>query len=202
VVRYLAPTLPSAVYVAIQGQFVIWLAATFGGTTNLAQVGALGRLGLLVGFFSNLGSVVFLPKLVQITDERTFRARFLQFGLFLATLAAALWTAADLFPHLFLLLLGPKYQGLTSELLIVVATAGVTLVGGYVVAVNNARSWNRWQVGALTFLVLCQVGLAISLPLNTTAGVLWFGLGSAAAGTLGQSVILLAGFTRPGWVRW
>ena len=63
---------------------MIWLAATFGGTTNLAQVGALGRLGLLVGFFSNLGQVVFLPKLVQIADERTFRARFFQFGLFLA----------------------------------------------------------------------------------------------------------------------
>ena len=202
VVRYLAPTLPSAVYFAIQGQFVIWLAATFGGTTNLAQVGALGRLGLLVGFFSNLGQVVFLPKLVQIADERTFRARFFQFGLFLAALAGALWLAAAMVPHLFLLLLGPNYAGLTNELLIVVGTSGVTLLGGYVVAVNNARSWNRWQVGALTFLVLCQIALALSLPLNTTAGVLWFGLGSAVAGTFAQSLILILGFARPRWVRW
>jgi O-antigen/teichoic acid export membrane protein len=202
VVRYLGPTLPGALYFAVQGQFVVWLAAGFGGTTNLAQVGALGRLGLLMGLFSGLIQVVFLPQLVRIADERLFRWRYAQFGAFLACLALALFAAAALFPRLFLLLLGPKYSGLDHELLLVLATSGFSLLGGYAVGVNNARSWNRWQPAAVGILALCQAALVFQLPLGTTSGVLWFGLISTVVACLLQLVTAVVGFSRPKWVRW
>ena len=202
VLRYLAPTLPSALYFAIQGQFVVWLAAAFGGTTSLAQVGALGRLGLLMGLFGGLIQVVFLPRLVQIADEHTFRWRYFQFGLFLAGLATLLFLAAALLPRPFLMLLGPRYSGLNHELLLVIATSGLALLGGYAVAVNNARSWNRWQPLAMVVFALSQVFLVLELPLSTTSGVLWFGLGSSAMGCLIQFAITVIGFARPRWVRW
>ena len=202
VVRYLLPTLPGAVYFALQGQIVIWLAATFAGTSSLAEVGALGRLGLLIGFFSGLAPVVFLPRLVRLADERLFRLRCLQFGAFLALVAAGLLAAARLAPRAFLALLGPRYGGLDAELVLVVASAGLTLVGGYAVAVNNARSWTRWQPIAVAFLFVCQVALAATLPLGTTRGLLLFGLGSNAAGVLAQLVVAAVGFSRPRWVTW
>lgn len=202
VVRYLLPTLPGAFYFAIQGQFVVWLAATFAGTRSLAEVGALGRLGLVIGVFSSLAPIVFLPRLARLTDERLFARRYLQFGAFLAAIAGTLLGAAALAPHAFLALLGPSYRGLDRELLLVVASAGVTLVGGYAVAVNNARSWTRWQVGAVAFLIVCQVALATALPLGTTEGLLWFGLGSNVAGFVAQLAVALCGFVRPSWVMW
>jgi O-antigen/teichoic acid export membrane protein len=202
VVRYLGPTLPGALYFALQGQFVVWLAAGFGGTTNLAQVGALGRLGLLMGLFSGLIQVVFLPQLVRIADERMFRWRYVQFGAFLAGLALALFGAAALFPRLFLMLLGPKYSGLDRELLLVIATSGLSLLGGYAVGVNNARSWNRWQPLAVAILALSQASLVFLLPLGTTSGVLWFGLISTVVACLLQLTTTVVGFSRPRWVRW
>ena len=202
VARYLVPTLPGALYFAIQGQLVVWLAAAFGGTTNLAEVGALGRLGLLIGFFSGLAPVVFLPRLARLTDESLFRRRYLQFGVLLVALAAVLVAAALVAPRAFLALLGPGYRGLEGELLLVVASSGLTLLGGYAVAVNNARSWTRWQVGAVAFLFVWQAALAAVLPLDTTRGILLFGLGSNAAGLLAQSLIALGGFARPKWVSW
>lgn len=202
VLRYLLPTLPGALYFSVQGPLTVWLAATFGGTRNIAEVGALGRLGLLVGIFSSLTNVVFLPRLARITDERFYRTRYLGFGGLLVLVAAALVVGAAVVPDLFLWLLGKHYAGLQRELLLVIAGAGLTLLGGYAVSVNLARSWNRWQGVAVLVLVACQAAGVALLPLSTTAGVLLFNVLSAAVGLALQLVFALAGFYRPEWVHW
>ncbi len=202
ILRYLLPTLPGAVYFSFQAPLVVWLAATFGATRNIAEVGALGRLGMVFGVFTNLIQVVFLPRLAQLRDERLYLRRCLAFAGFLAAIAAGLFAFATLFPQPFLWVLGPRYQGLHAELLLVVAGAGVTLLSGYAVAVNGARSWNRWQAGAMVVLIAAQGTLAATLPLSTTAGLLWFNLGTALVGLLLQVAIAAVGFSRPRWVHW
>jgi hypothetical protein len=202
ILRYLLPTLPGAAYYSVQGPLIIWLAATFGSTTTMAEAGALGRLGLVLSTFSGLTSVIFLPRLARIADERLYRRRFSQFGAFLLFLAVALLAAAWLQPGAFLILIGPHYAGLNRELLLAVAGAGVSLLGGYVVGVNVARSWTRWTSGAVVLLVATQALLVAVLPLDTTAGVLAFGLMSTSIGMLAQLVVTAAGFLRPQWVKW
>ena len=216
ILRYLLPTLPGAAYYSVQGPLIIWLAATFGSTTTMAEAGALGRLGLVLATFSGLTSVIFLPRLARIADERLYRRRFSQFGAFLLFLAVALLAAAWLQPGAFLILIGPHYAGLNRELLLAVgapqsdhwwgelavAGAGVSLLGGYVVGVNVARSWTRWTSGAVVILVATQALLVAVLPLDTTAGVLAFGLMSTSIGLMAQLVVTAAGFLRPQWVKW
>jgi len=202
VLRYLLPTLPSALYFSVQGPLLIWLSATFGSTRNIAEVGALGRLGLLVGIFSGLINTVFLPRLSHVTDERLYRRRFLQFGALLAGVAATLTAAAALLPGPLLFVLGRHYSGLRSELVLVVAGAGVSLLDAYLVSVNLARSWTRWQSGSLVLLVLGQAAMISFLPLSRTWNVLLFNLlGSALAFVL-QALTAFAGFQRPKWVYW
>lgn len=202
ILRYLLPTLPGALYFSIQGPLIIWLSATFGSARNIAEVGALGRLGLLVGIFSGLIGTVFLPRLAHVTDERLYLRRFLQFGTLLAGVAAAMTTAAAVLPGPFLFLLGRHYSGLRSELVLVVAGAGFSLLDGYLVNVNLARSWTRLQSGALVILVLGQAAMVAFLPLSRTWNVLLFNLlGSALAFVL-QALVALAGFRRPKWVYW
>jgi O-antigen/teichoic acid export membrane protein len=202
VLRYLLPSLPSALYFSIQGPLIVWLATTFGSTRNMAEVGALGRLGLVVGIFSNLTGVVFLPRLARIHDERVYRARYLQFGALLLAVASVLVATSVAVPGLLLALLGKQYAGLRHELVLVVGGAGLTLLGGYAVSVNLARSWNRWEGLAVIVLAGVQALLVALLPLSTTSGVLTFNVLTAATGLLLQLLITLGGFTRPGWVRW
>jgi O-antigen/teichoic acid export membrane protein len=202
VLRYLMPTLPSALYFSIQGPLVVWLAATFGSARNIAEVGALSRLGLALSLFSNLSGIVFLPRLSRIADERLYRIRCLQFGALLVAIALSLWLGVLAFPHALLALLGQHYSGLDSELMLVVGGAGVTLVGGYVVAVNLARSWTRWQGLAVVGLAVTQVVLVKALALGTTSGVLTFNLLSAVTGLGLQLAMTIGGFIRPSFVHW
>lgn len=202
ILRYLLPTLPSAVYFSLQGPLVVWLAATFGGTRNIAEVGALGRLGLIVGLFSGLSGIVYLPRMARITDERLYQRRYLQYGASLTAVALALLASAWAAPRLFLFLLGAHYAGLDRELLLVVGSAGLSLLGGYGVAVNNARSWNRLQTVAVLVLAIVQVTLVCVLPLSSTFNVLLFSFLTAAVGCGAQLCITVMGFVRPGWVAW
>jgi hypothetical protein len=202
ILRYLLPSLPSALYFSIQGPLTVWLAATFGSARNIAEVGALGRLGLIVGIFSNLTGVVFLPRLARITDEKAYWERYLQFGALLLGVAAAMLLAAMAVPDLFLFLLGRKYSGLHRELLLTVGSAGLTLLGGFAVSVNLARSWNRWEGLAVVLLIVSQAAMVAVLPLSRTSGVLSFNLLSGAVGLSLQLMITLTGFFRPRWVQW
>lgn len=202
VLRYLAPTLPSALYFSIQGPLVVWLAAAFAGTENIAEVGALGRLGMVVGLFTSLISVVFLPRLAKVTDDRIYRIRYFQFGGFLLAIALAFLAAAALVPELFLMVLGPHYSGLHRELLVLVAASGAGLLDAYAVGINLARSWNRWQGGAVALLAIAQALLIAFVPLDTTINVLLFRLLSTFVGLTVQVAINLTGFVRPAWVKW
>jgi O-antigen/teichoic acid export membrane protein len=202
ILGYLLPTLPSALYFSVQGPLVVWLSATFGSTRTLAEVGALGRLALIVGIFSGLTGVVFLPRLAAITGDDLYRVRCLQYGLALAVIMAGLLATAALLPRLFLLLLGPHYSGLHRELLLIVAGSGLAVLGSYVTNVNLARGWIRFQGVTVAAELAGQILFVKLLPLATTAGVLRFTLLSAATGLLCQCVVLALGFRRPGWVRW
>ncbi|MES1211167.1 MAG: hypothetical protein ABUL63_02415, partial [Acidobacteriota bacterium] len=146
--------------------------------------------------------VVFLPRLARIIDERAWRARFALFGGALLGIALALLAVAALAPGLLLWILGESYTGLHRELVLVVAGAGLTLLDGYVVSVNLARSWTRWQGAALGSLIAAQAVLVALLPLGTTSGVLTFTLLSGAAALAGQLAITAVGLVRPERVSW
>jgi hypothetical protein len=87
-------------------------------------------------------------------------------------------------------------------LLLVVAGSGLTLLSGFAVGVNLARSWNRWESLAVVVLIAAQASFVAFLPLGTTAGVLWFNLLSGLVGLSLQLAITALGFVRPQWVRW
>jgi hypothetical protein len=152
--------------------------------------------------FSNLSAIVFLPRLARITDDRLYRNRCLQFGAVLAAIATTLWLIASAVPHLLLAVLGQHYRGLDGELGLTVAGSGLSLVGGYLVNVNLARSWNRWQGAAVLVLASAQAVMVALLPLGTTRGVLVFNLLGGVVGLCSQAAITTVGFLRPSWVHW
>jgi hypothetical protein len=165
-------------------------------------VGALGRLGLVVGLFSGLTGTVFLPRLVHVTNDRLYLRRYLQFGALLLAVATSLALAAAAFPRLFLFVLGPNFSGLHSELLLVVSASGLALLDGYAVNVNLARSWTRWQGAALAVQISLQALLIFLLPLSSTFNLLLFNLVSAGIALSLQLLTAFVGFTRPRWVYW
>jgi O-antigen/teichoic acid export membrane protein len=194
--RYLAPSLPSGVYFAIQGPLVVWLAATLGDTESLADIGALGRLGLIASVISPLPSVLLLPRLAAVSDERLYWRRAVQFALFFAVLLVPLWLATLAAPEAFLWLLGRHYAGLGRELPLAMGGSILNVYAGYFVGLTRARGWTRWDAHAVACMIAAQALFALLLPLGTLRGLLWFNIGTATTGLLLQAGILVVGRTR------
>ena len=186
VLSYLVPTLPSAVYFSLQGPLVIWLAASFGQTSNIAQVGALGRLGMIVAIFSNLSAVVFLPRLARILDEGLWRRRAVQFGALLLAIGSALLVLGWLAPEPLLWILGGNYAALDAELMLVLGSAATMLLAGYTVGLCFSRGWTRAQPILTAIQLAFHVGFVFAFDLSTTAGVLGMSLAVAVVGVLLQ----------------
>jgi O-antigen/teichoic acid export membrane protein len=188
-----APVLPGTIHFALQGPLVAWLAAHYASVLSLAEVGALGRLAVIIGLVAGFTSTVFMPRLISVGSESLFRRRYLQWWLVMLVYGAAMMLAVAAFPQALLWLLGGSYRGLEDELMIAAATAVVGTWGAYSWHVNRARGWTRYQPLRVPVMMLGQVVMFVLLDLSTTYGILLFSLWSIALDLCFQTVISLVG---------
>jgi hypothetical protein len=200
IARYVLPAALSAAYFSIQAPLTVWLSAYFAGTQSVAEIGALGRLGLIFGLLSGFTGTVLIPRLSVVTDDSHYLRRYLQFWAVLIAFGAGVVVLAFVVPEWLLFLLGNAYSGLASGVLLVAISSVLSTWGGYAVGINNARGWVRHQPAAVTIFALLQISLIGILDLSTTIGVLYYGVWSNLAGLLLQAGINATGFLRPHWV--
>jgi O-antigen/teichoic acid export membrane protein len=114
--------MPFMIYFCISSQVPIWLLAVFGTPDAVAQVGALTRLGVVIGLLGVVFSTLILPRFARLRGSREFLLRrYLHFQFGLLIMFAVIVCAAWLFQDELLLILGPKYSGLASEVTIMAA---------------------------------------------------------------------------------
>lgn len=188
------PILPGTMHFAIQGPLITWLAAYYGSVVNVAEVGALGRLGVLIGVIAGFTVTVFVPRLLAITDEALFMRRYLQWWVAILAFGGLVMLAVRIFPEALLYLLGASYAGLQTELLVVAATAVFWTWNGYVYSVNRARGWVKRQEYILFFLIAGQVVMFTCLEFASTLHVLFFAMGTSLLWVAYQLVLNIAGF--------
>lgn len=173
------PVLPGIVLFALQGPLVVYLASYYGSAENLAEVGALGRLGAILGMITGFTGTVVVPRIIAISDNAIFIKRYLQWWLVSISWGIAVMLTVLVFPHVILLLLGETYAGLHTELTVLAATTIIWGWNGYVFILNRARGWIKNQKYILLVLTLGQFSMFIYLDFSTTLNVLLFGLGTA-----------------------
>lgn len=161
-------------YWSFEGQITILLCAWFASAERLADVGALGRLGVLFGIFQSFIASYTLPDLAKArTPERVLRQA-------LRTLTAAgllltpilLWAA--LHPPSLLWILGPGYANLTAHLLPFLLASAIGQLAAVAYQICTARAWlslNRYYVPLALPL---QVLLIYALDMRRIESVILF----------------------------
>ena len=200
IISYVLPTSLGAAYFSIQAPLVVWLSAYFAGTESVAEVGALGRLGIIFGLLSGFMGAVLLPRLSAITDDALYRRRYFETWAVLAAFGLAVIAIGYAFPDWLLLLLGDAYSGLGDGVLLIAASSVLGTWVGYCVGINNSRGWVRHQPIVLAAYAGIQVALVFALDLSTTLGILRFALWSSLAALILQLVVNAIGFVKPSWV--
>lgn len=192
--KQILPILPGTIHFALQGPLVAGLAVYYGSISNVAEVGALGRLGQLIGVIAGFTSTVYIPRLLVITDDKLFLRRYFHWWFVIIASGLSILLAVTIFPKILLWVLGEAYSGLHSELLIASSTAVTGVWAAYAWGINRARGWVKYQSWSVPVIICGQLLMVLLLDFSSTAGVLIFGLFSSLFGLCFQLIINAYGF--------
>ena len=137
------PNILNSVFMAFQGQIALLLAALFGSASNVAELSAMGKIGVVFTILGSFVSAYLAPEVSKAVTPRGVLAKAaLVIGLYLAA-AAVVLGVAWLAPELVLWVLGPKYANVEGVLLLYLSVAMVGLLRAQVHALCISRGWVR-----------------------------------------------------------
>lgn len=195
ILAYIRPIMPGIAFAAIQSQLAVFVAAAFGQTQTIAEVGALGRLAILLGFFSAANGMLIAPFIARQDHARLF-PRYCLVAIFAILVAASIFSAAWAFPSLFLAILGFTYADSAPALLPMVAGASIGYLNEVLWTMNSARKWVFWWMPVVSIpgtLAVQVLGIWL-FDVSTAAGVFLMILMGSAFVLLTRLNVALWGF--------
>ena len=168
---------PNAIFFCLQGQITIFLISFFAHRPGaIAEVGALGRLGMIFTVLGSLMANIFAPAFARCRERR--RLIWLYFAIVgaVTSLSLMILAAAAFLPNEFLFVLGPKYSHLQHELLLMVGGAVLFLIASTMWSLNAARAWIGGSWLCIPMTVATQLALIPFTDFASVGGVLTFNL--------------------------
>jgi O-antigen/teichoic acid export membrane protein len=173
ILKIVRRSVPTGIYLALLSNFYIWIVSIFGSTAAVAQMGALGRLAMVLSAFLVVFNTVIAPRFARFPNHPASLARrYFLLEAVLALLAIAIAGAVWLFPGQVLFVLGGKYSGLETEVILMSMVAGIGLVRNGLHSLNAARGYigNPWIIIPLNVGVLL-LSCTIFPPLDAKAAL-------------------------------
>lgn len=162
------------VFFCLQAQAATWIIGWLAGSSEVADLGALARLGVLFVAITSPINFLAVPAIARIRDHGLLRRRMVLTLGGAALVAATVAWVAYLLPSPFLWLLGGNYGHLVVELPLALAAQGLSMLTALAWSLLMTRGWVRhaW-ITVVTALLGFAAGAAL-FPLGTVAGMLKF----------------------------
>ncbi|WP_282112662.1 lipopolysaccharide biosynthesis protein [Maribacter stanieri] len=169
--------LPEAIYYSISGQITIWILSIFGSTTSLAEIGALGRIAMIINLVSILFGMLVIPRFARLPQLYTLLLkRYVQVHLLVLVVFCFFIGLVYIFPKEILWVLGPQYANLKYELFLAVIGSCLSVFSGIVFSLYSSRGWVMNPAISIP-ISIATISLAIwSTDVTTLIGVLWLNI--------------------------
>ncbi len=165
--------LPEAVYYCLSGQIAIWLISVFGSTNSVAQIGALSRLSIFLGFFSILFANLVAPRFARLPNKsKILLTRYLQIHIGLLFLSISIIWIVWMFSNQILWVLGPNYFGLNTELVLMSVSSCVQLFYGASFLLGTYRSWVINPVAFISISVLTTISAIVMMDTSSLKNII------------------------------
>lgn len=175
---------PNSIYYCVQSQLMIWLISIFGSASNVAEVGALGRIAMIFTMLGSLMMNVVEPRFARVQEPRLLFRRYWQILAGVGVVSGALLLVTALFPRALLWILGPQYAHLEAELFLMILGAVLGWILGVMYQLNVTKGWivSPWLL--IPIGVVTEAILIILLDLSQVRNVLLMGIYATFPGFL------------------
>jgi len=199
IVQLAMPSVPGVVFYALQGQIAVLLITIFGRTTAVASVGALSRLGQIFGLVTPMNAILVEPYFARLAKHRLKTAYLLVVAFALACGGAAT-VLALVFPGPFLWVLGSKYSGLRSDVVLVILSGAMGLVGSVIYAMNCSRRfvYHSFVISQIVITLAVEAIFVWKVDLSTVRAVLLLNIAIGVPALLINFIVGVYGLVRGG----
>lgn len=168
--------MPTSIYYCISGQISIWIISLFGNATSVANLGALGRFGIVFNFVSVILITLIIPRFARITNNsKMVVLRFVQLQFSLIIIGGFFVLFFFILDNQFLWLLGTSYKGLNKELLLISISGSISMLSGITNSLLSVQSIIIPPILFITTTIIVQVITLFFIPMNSVSGVILFG---------------------------
>jgi O-antigen/teichoic acid export membrane protein len=175
ILKIVKRTMPGSIYYCFSGQITLWLISIFGSTENLAKVGALSRLAMVLNVFTVIFSTLVVPRFARLeANKNLLLTRFFQVQLSLLVIGIFITFAVLIFPSQVLYVFGKNYSSLTSEVVIITLGSCISMMAGITYTLSLSRGWVLHPSISITCNILTQLTLLYIFDLSKIQNVLWF----------------------------
>ncbi|MBW4619254.1 MAG: polysaccharide biosynthesis protein [Cyanosarcina radialis HA8281-LM2] len=171
---------PNAIFNCFQGQIQVWLITLFGNTETIAEVGALGRLTVILAIFNALLSNIILPNFARCQSFTLLRKRYLQITIGSSLLIIIVGAILYLFPRQLLWILGGQYSHLQDELYWTIFNSLFQAVVQLTWFLNFTKGWIKYAWLNIPITIGVQIVLLMFINVSTVKGVILFSLISSS----------------------
>ncbi|MDQ6764119.1 MAG: polysaccharide biosynthesis protein [Bacteroidota bacterium] len=169
--------LPGSIYYCLSGQITIWLISIFGTSLSIAEVGALGRLSMILSLFSVVFGILIIPRFARLpNDKHLVLKRFLQLqaGLLISgfLIVGILYT----FSTQALSILGPAYKNLKIELILSIIGSYIGVIAGLLYGLSISRGWIINPLINIPLNLIVTAAAISLLNVSTVRGIFIFNI--------------------------
>jgi O-antigen/teichoic acid export membrane protein len=194
--RIVKSQIPNGVFYCLQGQLTIWLISFFGNTENVAEIGALGRLGMIFSVITAVMATIVLPSFARCQSPTQLRRRYFQIVGSFVLFGLSLVALAIFFPGELLWILGGKYGHLRSELALMMTLSASSSVIAAMWSLNSTKAWIKHSWLNIPATVATQILLLFALDISKLDGVILFGIFSLIPNFLLNSMLTYRGLSK------
>lgn len=170
--------LPGSIYYCISGQITVWLIAIFSDTEGIAQIGALGRLMMLLTLVRLSVDMLIVPRYARLkNDKRLIILRFFQVLGIVSLMSFAIVGFVYLFPEQCLWILGKKYMDLHYEVFLITVSSCLGMLSGIAHMMSSSRAIIPNPYLFIFTIISAQAfALFFLVDYTTVAGVIQFSM--------------------------
>jgi O-antigen/teichoic acid export membrane protein len=134
--------MPGVIYYCLAGNLTIWIASLVGSTDAIAQLGALGRLAMILTISSVLFNTLITPRFAKmVASSNQLLKRYGQINIGLICFSVITIVFVWLFSSQILWVLGPDYMNLNLEVVLVIVASCINFVGTASFSLYISRGW-------------------------------------------------------------
>lgn len=192
--RIAKPLVLPAIFYQFQGVITVFIVSLFGTAAMLAEVGALGRIAMMLVVFDRVAAMLLFPVIAKAPDGERLATMVIRAHLGYLGIMSVVFLSAVLFPDYWILLLGKQYAAQAPVLWMAFLSTLLMNCAGFAFSTLASRGHTVRQTYIIPFVLLVQVSYLAVFGVADLRAVLGFGLATCLANALYQYAMLIHWF--------